>query len=202
MGFFQNLFGSGYKPKNELDNLLKALESVTTQVDFIETNERAGANHRVASLMAEILATTSQLLPFREQVEPEKFNAYAMEVLLFSFYSCVDHLASKEHSSSDEEDLAEALFRLFSVLSLATGYSIENMRSRIDTYIDAAKNKQETEVAASRYILPAFFSGREIPSQGALGPEAKASEKTIKNMTEKLHLINSMEKSVIEVEFK
>ena len=75
MGFFQNLFGSGYKPKNELDNLLKALESVTTQVDFIETNERAGANHRVASLMAEILATTSQLLPFREQVEPEKFNA-------------------------------------------------------------------------------------------------------------------------------
>ena len=76
------------------------------------------------------------------------------------------------------------------------------MRSRIDTYIDAAKNKQETEVAASRYILPAFFSGREIPSQGALGPEVKASEKTIKNMTEKLHLINSMEKSVIEVEFK
>ena len=57
-------------------------------------------------------------------------------------------------------------------------------------------------VQAYRYILPAFFSGREIPSQGALGPEVKASEKTIKNMTEKLHLINSMEKSVIEVEFK
>ena len=49
MGFFQNLFGSGYKPKNELDNLLKALESVTTQVAFIETNEigRASCRERV-----------------------------------------------------------------------------------------------------------------------------------------------------------
>lgn len=202
MGFFQNLFGSGYQPKTEFDNLLKELESVTTQVDIIETNENAGANHRVASLMAEILAMTSKYLPFREQVEDKNFNAYAMEVLLFSFYSCVDHLASKNHSSVDEEDLADALFRLFSILTIATGYSPENMRRRIDTYIEYSENKKEVEIAATRYVLPAFFSGKEVPYQGVSEGGVTASEEAKKAMMEKLILVGSAARSVINTEFK